>query len=48
MENKTNNDKNLNFEKLGQMQRVEAVLDRWLYLQKIIKEEITLNEISIF
>lgn len=25
---------------------VDAVLDRWLNLQKIIKEEITLNEIS--
>jgi hypothetical protein len=28
------------------MQKVEAVLDRWLCLQKVIKEEITLNEIS--
>lgn len=26
--------------------KVEVVLDRWLHLQKIIKEEITLNEIS--
>jgi hypothetical protein len=26
--------------------KVEVVLDRWLNLQKIIKEEITLNEIS--
>lgn len=26
--------------------KVDAVLDRWLNLQKIIKEEITLNEIS--
>ena len=26
--------------------RVEVILDRWLDLQKIIKEEITLNEIS--
>ena len=25
---------------------VDAVLDRWLHLQKINKEEITLNEIS--
>jgi hypothetical protein len=27
--------------------KVEAILDRWLNLQKIIKEEITINEISI-
>ena len=27
--------------------KVEVVLDRWLNLQKIIKEEITVNEISI-
>lgn len=32
------------FENLENM--VDAVLDRWLNLQKIIKEEITLNEIS--
>ena len=28
------------------LKKVEAVLDRWLNLQKIIKEEITVNEIS--
>lgn len=28
------------------LKKVEAVLDRWLNLQKLIKEEITLNEIS--
>jgi hypothetical protein len=26
---------------------VQVILDKWLHLQKIIKEEITLNEISI-
>ncbi len=26
---------------------VDMILDRWLKLQKIIKEEITINEISI-
>ena len=25
--------------------KVEAILEKWLHLQKIIKEEITLNEI---
>ena len=35
-----------NFYKLPSIKQVEAVLDRWAYLQKIIKEEITLNEIS--
>jgi len=29
------------------LKKVEAILDRWLNLQKIIKEEITINEISI-
>jgi hypothetical protein len=47
MEKLNNQNQQKTKSKTLQENKVDLVLNKWLHLQKIMKEEITLNEISI-